>query len=213
MGTTKRGTGRTRNFACVVYPESAKEGWMDLLGEKCIPAFVSPLHDVDFNPDGEVKKAHYHVMLMFENVKTVEQAEEVFESIGGVGCEKVASIRGYARYLCHLDNPEKAQYLPEDVKSFAGADYRSVIGLSSDKYVAIGEMIDFCESENIISYADLLMYARAHREDWFRVLCDNGSMVMIEFLKSRHWTNTYRKEQEKRVINQHVAGEGECSND
>lgn len=47
---------------------------------------------------------------MFDGVKTIEQAKDLFEQIGGVGCEKVNSIRGYARYLCHLDNPEKAQY-------------------------------------------------------------------------------------------------------
>jgi len=63
-----------------------------------------------------------------------------------------------------------------------------IIGLSSDKYVAIGEMIDYCMSDGIFSYSDLLLYSRLHRQDWFRVLCDSGTMVMREFLKSRTWT-------------------------
>ena len=188
MSEKTRGSGRTRNYSTLVYPESAPENWMTILGEMCIPAFISPLHDMDVNDeDGEIKKAHYHVMIMFENTKTMEQAKEVFDAIGGVGCKKVASLRGLARYLCHLDNPEKYQYDTADVKAFAGADYRGTIGLTSDKYVAIGEMIDFCEEDNIVNYAQLLMYAKANREDWFRVLCDNGTMVMKEFLKSRHW--------------------------
>jgi hypothetical protein len=54
---------------------------------------------------------------------------------------------------------------------------------------AICEMIDYCEQENIYSYSELLKYCRAERFDWFRVLCDNGTVVMKEYLKSRAWTD------------------------
>lgn len=184
---------RTRNFATVVYPESAPEDWQDILASQFIPAFISPLHDKDVNPGGEPKKPHYHVMLMFEGVKTKEQAEAIFKLIGGVGCEVVNSMRGYGRYLCHLDNPEKAQYKQEDVRCLSGADYIAVIGLVLDKYKAIGEMIDFCQLNDIVSYSDLLEYCRAERFDWFRVLCDNGTVVMKEYLKSKLWTQYQRE--------------------
>lgn len=183
-----RGQGRTRNYATVVYPESAPENWQDILSSQFVPAFISPLHDSDINPTGEHKKAHYHVMIMFDGVKTLEQASDVFSKINGVGCEVVNSLRGYARYLCHLDNPEKAQYSPEMVRSLCGADYPGVIGLVTDKYKAIGEMIDYCKEYDIYSYSDLLEYCRMERFDWFRVLCDNGTVVMKEYLKSRSWT-------------------------
>ena len=182
------GKGRTRNFATVVYPESAPSGWQDVLSEQFVPAFISPLHDKDVNPTGEAKKSHYHVVIMFEGPKSVEQAEEIFKKIGGVGCEKVNSIRGYARYLCHMDNPEKCQYKQEDVRCLCGADYSGTIGLVTDKYKAIGEMTDFCEEHNIVSYSELLKYCRMERFDWFRVLCDNGTVVVREYLKSRLWT-------------------------
>lgn len=190
------GTGRTRNYATVVYPESAPDNWQTLLGEQCVQAFISPLHDRDVNPDGEPKKPHWHVMIMFENVKTAEQAKELFSVINGVGCEKVNSIRGYARYLCHMDNPEKEQYAPEQVRSFGGADYITTIGLVTDKYKAIGEMISFCKENDIVSYAELLEYCQEQRFDWFRVLCDNGTVVMKEYLKSRQWTirQAYKQE-------------------
>lgn len=181
------GSGRTRNFATVVYPESAPTGWQDILIEQFVPAFISPLHNLDVNPTGEVKKEHYHVIIMFDNVKTNEQAKEIFDLIGGVGCERVQSIRGYARYLCHLDNPEKHQYRIEDVRSLCGADYTGIIGLATDKYKAVGEMIDFCIENGIVSYSQLLIYARQERYDWFRVLCDNGTVVVKEFLKSLDW--------------------------
>lgn len=179
---------RTRNFATVVYPESAPEDWQDILAAQFVPAFISPLHDKDINPTGEAKKPHYHVVIMFDSVKTREQAEELFKLIGGVGCEVVQSIRGYSRYLCHLDNPEKAQYKQEDVRSLSGADYIATIGLVLDKYKAIGEMIDYCELNDIVSYSELLVYCRQERFDWFRVLCDNGTVVIKEYLKSKSWT-------------------------
>lgn len=182
--TKSRGAGRTRNYATVVYPESAPPDWLVLAGELKIPCFVSPLHDRDINPTGEPKKPHHHVMIMFDSVKTGEQAAEVFEWIGGVGCEVVQSIRGYARYLCHLDNPDKAQYSIDDVRCFGGSDYADIIGLPIDKYKAIGEMIDFL-FDNGFSYHELLMYAREQRFDWFRVLCDSGTYVVKAFIKSR----------------------------
>lgn len=183
------GKGRTRNYATVVYPESAPSEWQEILSQQFVPAFISPLHDQDVNPTGESKKAHYHVLIMFDSVKTKDQAEAIFKLIGGVGCEVVQSIRGYARYLCHLDNPEKAQYKQESVRSLCGADYSATIGLVTDKYKAIGEMIDYCKDNNIVSYSDLLEYCRMERFDWFRVLCDNGTVVMKEYLKSKSWTN------------------------
>ena len=185
----KISTKRTRNYATVIYPESAPDNWQEILEQQFVPAFISPLHNQDVNPTGEHKKDHYHVMIMFEGVKTREQAQDIFTKIGGVGCEIVQSCRGYARYLCHLDNPDKAQYKQEDVRSLCGADYSGTIGLVLDKYKAIGEMIDYCKEKNIFSYSELLEYCRMERFDWFRVLCDNGTVVMKEYLKSRSWTN------------------------
>lgn len=201
MATQKSNNGqntalRVRNFATVVYPESAPSDWQEILSRQFIPAFISPLHDKDINPTGEPKKAHYHVMLMFEGKKSKEQVQEIFSLIGGVGCEVVNSIRGYARYLCHLDNPEKYQYSVDDVRALCGSDYAGTIGLAIDKYKAIREMIAFCDEFNIFSYSDLLEYCSQERADWFRVLCDNGTLVMREYLKSKDWTSKVRANNE-----------------
>lgn len=183
-------TSRTRNYACVVYPESAPENWQDILQEMFVPAFISPLHDRDVNPTGEPKKSHWHIIIMFDSVKTREQAKEIFDHIGGVGCEIVNSIRGYARYLCHLDNPEKVQYDKKEVKSLCGADYFNVIGIASDKYEVIGAMLTYCKENKVYSYSDFLLYCYAERYDWFRALCDYASYVVKGFLQSSFWTDS-----------------------
>lgn len=199
---------RTRNWATVVYPESAPENWKSALQEQCIPAFISPLHDNDLNTNGELKKGHFHVMLLFDGVKTQEQVQEIFTLIGGVGIEPVNCVRAYARYLCHLDNPEKAQYDIKDVLSYSGADYSTIISLASDKYSAIGEMIEFCIQNGIDSYAELLMYSKNNRFDWFKVLCDNGTVTIVQFLKSRYWeVHKYIKERWHKERDSSIKGE------
>ena len=187
MAERKASDTRKRNFATVVYPESAPDEWRQILRGYFVPAFVSPLHDKDINATGEPKKPHYHVLLMFEGKKSEDQVKAIFDSIGGVGLEKVEALRGYARYLCHLDNPEKAQYNPSDVESIGGSDYSYTIGIVADKYKAVREMISFCKANEIVSYAELLEYAAIEQDTWFRVLCDNGTVVMKEYLKSISW--------------------------
>ena len=182
---------RTRNWSTIVYPESATENWIMLLEEMKLPCFISPLHDKDINPTGEPKKAHYHVIFAFEGPKTKEQIQTIVTAIGGVGCEKVSSLRAYARYLIHLDNPTKAQYKAEDVLALGGLDYYAQICSVADKYASIADMIDFCETNQIRSYAQLLKYCKDERQDWFRVLCDNGTYVLKEFLKSADWTDRH----------------------
>ena len=182
-----RGAGRTRNFATIVYLDSAPENWKSIIAESKIPCFISPLHDKDINPDGESKKAHYHVQVMFDSVKTNEQAKEFFDTFKGVGCEVVNSARGYARYLCHLDNPEKAQYSIDDVMAYGGADYMHAIGCAADKAKAIREMVVWIEENDCTCWADLFMYASQERSDWFDCLINSGAYVTKEYIKSRTW--------------------------
>lgn len=175
-------SGRTRVYACVVYPESAPNDWLDRLRKECVPAFVSPLHDKDVNPDGEIKKPHYHVEVMFDGVKSLEQWETFRDSFGGVGNEIVQSVRGYARYLCHLDNPEKERYNVDDVISIGGADYADTISRNSDKYAIIRAMISFIRNNHITSYTELMDHSMEFEPDWYRALCDNSSFVVKTYI-------------------------------
>lgn len=115
---------RNTYYATIVYPESAPTDWLDKLEEEHIQALVSPIHDKDIEKDGKEKKPHYHVILMFESLKSMKQVKEITDKFGGVGTLPLHSLGGYSRYLCHLDNSEKAQYNPEDVKEISGANYK-----------------------------------------------------------------------------------------
>ena len=188
MSEAKSNNVRCRNFATVVYPESAPENWKDIVSSQCVAGFISPLHCDDVNPTGEKKKEHYHVMYMFEGKKSVAQVEKLFSEFGGVGCIQVNSARSMARYMCHLDNPDKAQYEVDKVTCFGGSDYMSLIGTSSDKNKSIDEMCEFCDKYDVNSFYLLSKYAAAHRSDWSRVLKETSAVYMREWLKSRQWS-------------------------
>lgn len=187
---------RYRNFCTEFYPDSMPENLFELLANLMIPIFVSPLHDKDINANGEPKKPHYHVELMYNSLKTIDQVKADLDVVGGyVGCFPVKDVRSYSRYLCHLDNPEKAQYTTSDVKAFGGADYFAKISSSADKYVAIREMIEYIEANDILSFREIFLYASKARDDWFRALSDNCAMVIREYLKTRFW-DIYKKDLE-----------------
>lgn len=175
---------RFRNFVIVFYPDSCPANFIDIINDFHCQAFLSPLHDKDVNADGEFKKPHYHLMLMFEGNKSISQIQDFSDRLSGVLPQEVNSIRSHARYLVHLDNPDKFQYNISDVKSFCGADYSDIINLASDKYKAIFDMIQFCNDNNIVEFCDLVNYACTNNFAWFRVLADNGTMVVKEYLKS-----------------------------
>lgn len=50
---------------------------------------------------------------------------------------------------------------------------------------AISEMIEFCEQEDITSFAELLDYAKDYKYEWFKVLCGKGTIIMKEYLRTR----------------------------
>lgn len=183
----RKAAQRARSYATIVYPDSAPADWMEKLEELHVPCLISPLHDKDINPDGTPKKPHFHVLLLFESVKSPQQVKEMLKKVKSVGCEKVNSARGYTRYLCHLDNPEKHQYNPAGVQSLSGADYQSTVELASDRRETSREIISFCREYGIISFSSLIEYADAYREDWLVYLSKSGWLVK-EYLKSKAWS-------------------------
>lgn len=179
---------RKRNFVTIVYPESAPENFKEIIESWHIPAFLSPLHDRDKNPDGEVKKAHYHLMLMFRGKKTVESVKELLKEINAVGCQEVNSLDGQARYFLHLDNPEKERYDRKDLIEFSGAEYDKLIERSSDELKLITELSQLIIEMGIDNVADALICCLdAGRDDLVRQLTQKSSYWFTALCKANGW--------------------------
>lgn len=181
-------TGRIRNYATIVYPESAPGDWQDILSSLHVPALISPLHDKDTNPDGTAKKAHYHVLILFDEVKSGQQAKQLTEKFGGVGVEPVHSIRAYARYLAHMDDPEKAPYDVNDVVALGGADFNAITHASADDGSTLREMITYIRTNQITSFARFSDICAMNNEKWFSTLVlKRNSYFFMEYIKSLNW--------------------------
>lgn len=71
---------------------------------------------------GDLKKPHRHVLVMLDYSAPLQTWLNNFAPLDIHYMEIVKSKRGYMRYLCHLDNPDKARYLTSDVISLGGVD-------------------------------------------------------------------------------------------
>ena len=187
----KESPSRTRNYATIVYPESAPENWREILADLHIPVLISPLHDKDVTPDGEIKKAHYHVIIMYGGVKTTAQAEAIIKKIGGVGVVPINHLPAYARYLIHLDDPDKAQYDVHDVTALSGADYDAITYIPADDLSCIVDMLQFINVNQISSFSVFADYMCIGAQRMVARTCTQKNIILfLQYLKSATWTES-----------------------
>lgn len=156
--SSENGQGRTRSWTFILYPESAPENWREILNELFIQWVESPLHDKDIDPGtGELKKAHWHILLMFPSVKSYEQILEITNKLNTPPPQKAMSAKGVVRYMAHMDNPEKYQYNKDEIKAYGGADIAELLRPSSgEKREMMIEIKKVIREKQITEYIDLL---------------------------------------------------------
>lgn len=174
-------------FAFLLYPDSAPENWVEMLGDTHIRTYVSPLHDLDRMPDGTQKKPHWHVLLQFDSLKSVAQFEEIRDRVGGVGREEVSSGRGYARYLLHLDNPEKAQYRDrrDELLELSGADWDELTRRLADGVKEVSAMKRYIRDNDIRWYDEFDDYCNDHNPVWAELLATRFTYTIYTYIKAR----------------------------
>ena len=180
---------RFRNWSFVVYPDSAPENWRDLLDDQHIEWVESPLHDRDLNATGELKKAHWHVLVMFDGKKSYEQVLDLIRSLNCTVPQKVQSAKGLVRYMAHLDNPEKVQYDRSLIVGHGGVDVAELLKpTASARYVLLREISEFILDHDVYEFEDLWFFAMNNRfDDWFPLLCDSSTIALSALLKSRRY--------------------------
>lgn len=194
---------RTRNWVFIMYPDSIPNNDYNkavlLIQEFHIPFAVSPLHDMDFNADSTPKKPHWHVLLTADGPKSYKQIKEITVAVNGCDCRPCDSAQGYYRYFTHKDNPEKAQYSEVDIKHYCGFDaeiYNKPT--STARYLAVRDMIKFIKDNDIKEYCDFVELCAFANFEWFKLLCDNSSYIVIEYIKSAR--NKFKDEEKENQL-------------
>lgn len=185
---------KKRNWAFVLYPESAPADWREQLTKSGIQAAVSPLHDRDLNADGEPKKPHYHVILVYGNPTTYNNVKSFTNGkLGQTVPQPLEQVRGYYRYLTHEDNPEKEQYSKSEIQLINGFDIRDFVEMTKSEVTRYKrELLDFIRDNNLIEYSDLLDILLDGGEataDLFEV-ASNHTLFLTKYIASRRYKIT-----------------------
>lgn len=148
---------KKRNWAFVLYEESAPENWRDIIRDTGLQACISPYHDMDINPDNTIKKAHYHVILVYSGPTSYNVVKQLTDSLNQPIPQPLEQVRGYYRYLTHKDNPEKYQYDEKDITTINGFDISNYVELSASEVKTIKIQIQsFIRDNEIYEYSELM---------------------------------------------------------
>lgn len=187
---------KKRNWAFVLYPESAPADWREQLQKAGLPCAISPLHDKDVNATGEPKKAHHHIILVYGSPTTFKNVESLTKRLNQPIPQPLEQVRGYYRYLTHEDNPEKAQYNKADIQTLNGFSISDFVEMTKSEVTKYKrEIVAFIQDNYMTEYADLMdaLLAGAGPEEWFDV-ASNNTLFFSAYLKSRR----FRQDKEQR---------------
>lgn len=187
---------KKRNWAFILYLDSAPDNWRDVLQETGCMFAISPYHDKDVNPDGSVKKPHYHIIVCYDGPTTYNVVKRITDSVNATIPQPLEQIRGYYRYFTHLDNPEKYQYDEREISTINGFDINNFVELT---YTEVSRYLlqlqTIIKDKHILEYCDLLDY-----------LLDNDLLDMWDVARNHTLLlNTYissrRFKTKKEIIN------------
>jgi hypothetical protein len=155
----KKRVVKKRNWAFVVYPDSAPPNWKEMLQQKGLTCVVSPLHDKDINPDDEIKKPHWHVIACYSGPTSFDVVKSITDEIIAPPPQALEQIRGYYRYFTHKDNPEKYQYDESEIQTINGFNISDYVELTKNEVNEIKRRLQALIRQNhVTEYADLMDY-------------------------------------------------------
>lgn len=147
---------KSRWWWFIAYPDSLPDDWIDKLLLTGIPFIVSPLHDKDINTDGDYKKPHYHIIVVFDNPTTYNHVlTHCCKPINATIPQVILNISGCIAYLTHKGIENKAQYQSCDIRCFNGSQiYMKDAEYLSDVYSAIESVIRDKRPCNMLALID-----------------------------------------------------------
>lgn len=148
---------------------------------------------------GDFKKPHYHGMIKFSSKQTPEAVIRFLQPLhvkyvialgnkNNDGSKSELSWRGYARYLTHRDNPEKAQYDPKAVQVFNAPCYNIAAAMtnSGSRAWMLAPVFDFVRDNQIFDWSFLIDYLRENDPQMYELAFANSGKVR-EYMKSMAW--------------------------
>lgn len=177
---------KKRNWAFVLYPESAPKNWRERLQETGLQCAVSPLHDKDVDPTREAKKAHYHVILTYSGPTSYNVVKSLTDSLNQPIPQALEQVKGYYRYFTHKDNPEKAQYDEREITTINGFNIADFSELTRSEVSEIKKLLQsLIRKFDIREYSDLMDYLQDEEMNLEYEVASNNTYFFDKYIASR----------------------------
>lgn len=173
---------RARYWTFILYPESAPENWFDWLEGKGVSAVISPCHDKDVNKKtGELKKAHYHILLMFNGKKSYTQIKAVTDELNATRPETlIGDPNSMVQYFLHIGKPGKHLYPKSELRTIGTVDLDQLLKPTTvaDKNKVLDEIFNYIATKKV--YNLMLLegaFKKIGRADLLQGLRNNSAYV------------------------------------
>lgn len=170
----------------VLYPESAPNDWREILTQTGLQCAISPLHDKDLNPTGELKKAHYHIIMCFNGPTSFNVVKALCDELSQPIPQALEQIRGYYRYFTHKDNPEKYQYSEEEITTVNGFNISDYVDLTKSEVTEIKKRLQMLiRNMNFMEYSDFMDYLQDNELSFEYDVASNNTYFFEKYISSR----------------------------
>lgn len=176
-------TIKSRKYMCLTY-DIEKDSIETKITASGAAKWAYAIHDKDVLDDGtgERKKPHAHIVLAFNNARSVSAIANYMDILPQfVEPVKGKSERGALRYLLHLDDPGKHQYSQDTLVS-AGYN-KSIWAQVQSEEERVMQIIDLIKDPQIKTYSDLI--AAAVRAGCWSELRRGGYLLTKAFEEER----------------------------
>ena len=182
----KKSNVKKRHWAFVLYPESAPSDWLEQLQKTGLQCAISPFHDKDVDPTGELKKAHYHIILSYEGPTTYNVVNSLCDGLNQPIPQALEQVRGYYRYLTHKDNPEKYQYSEDDIKTLNGFNIANYVEITKSEVMEIKKKLQkLIRCNDFFEYCDFMDYLQDNEMTLEYDVASNNTYFFEKYISSR----------------------------
>lgn len=162
---------KSKYWWAICYPENMKDNWEEDISDLLQVPYAYCIHDKDLDKDGDDRKVHAHIVIVFPNTTTQKHATSVFKELEKEGSQmmpndiikRVINIRRAYNYLIHdtdeCREKEKYQYDPSDRKTGNNFDIGAYeqIGLE-EKMQIRRELSKFLIDKQFTDYTTFYQY-------------------------------------------------------
>lgn len=153
---------RSYYWTLILYEDSTSYCFNDIISRiKSNYDYLYIKHDKDIDENGNLKKAHYHVVLKFKNYKWLNSLSKELDLTSNY-FQSVNSLKGILCYLIHLNNTDKYLYSLNEVygtKTFKSKLVKFVNNEDNTEEEKIKIIFDFINSTDYyISYSQLVNF-------------------------------------------------------